>query len=410
MAAAAPTGPMKVGARFEVAPHPKDIRDQINPRIAFDDDETYLVVWQQGRDYFEMESADIFAARVSCDGKLIDANPIAICTVPDSQVSPAVAFAGGVFLVVWSDLRNGNDFDVYAARVTPGGKVLDKDGFLVSGGARNQCEPAVTSGNGKFLAAWMDFRDDKGYAIYVARVSPQGKSLDGQGVALTGKDGPMRGGSISLARVRKNWYAFWQLPVSGTKGAVARIEEAGGSLSVAESAGPLPNFSGCMGAPASDGKMVIYAGTAVSGRGGGFRPGTVLLFDPASCQPRDNPNPPIGAGASGWNEKQMICAHIPTPGLDGPMAAAASEGVFLVAAKGSCMAKPPFSQQIHAARLAAGGKLIESPDAWQVLDDGAQPCHCPSLAAGKGGVFMLVYSVDAGPGKQRVVARRVSVN
>ncbi|MCX7806827.1 MAG: hypothetical protein N3A38_16820, partial [Planctomycetota bacterium] len=145
------TGDIAAGPRIEVAPYPPDARDQSAARAAFDGDKTYLVVWQHGRDFYETETSDILAARVSADGRLLDEKPLAVCAAADSQLAPAVAFAGGVFMVVWSDLRNGKDFNIYAARVAPDGKVLDRDGFQVAGGERNQYGASVAAGDGRFL-------------------------------------------------------------------------------------------------------------------------------------------------------------------------------------------------------------------------------------------------------------------
>src|SRR5688572_4182669 len=98
--------PMKTTAAVDVAPRSEDVREQLVPRASFDGEETFLVVWQQGNDYYETESADILAARISSSGRVLDERPIGVCTAPNSQMNPVVAFSDGVFLVVWMDLRN----------------------------------------------------------------------------------------------------------------------------------------------------------------------------------------------------------------------------------------------------------------------------------------------------------------
>jgi hypothetical protein len=155
-------------------------KDAYYPGAAFGKD-TYLVAWQAGR----MQEGDIVACRVGKDGKVLDDKPFAVSAAKDDQERPKVAFGGGVFLVVWSDLRNEKDYDVYAARVTPEGKVLDADGLLISGGAHNQVKPKLAFDGENFIVAWQDFRNNKDYQIYYARVSAEGKVLDPEGVAIT---------------------------------------------------------------------------------------------------------------------------------------------------------------------------------------------------------------------------------
>jgi hypothetical protein len=162
-------------------------RDAYYPGAAFGKD-TWLVVWQAGR----MQEADIVACRVAKDGKVLDAKPFTVSSAADDQERPKIAFApstssgqgNGVFLAVWSDLRNGKDYDVFAARITPDGKVLDPDGILISGGPHNQVKPRLAFDGETFVVAWMDYRSDRAYQVYAARVAADGKVLDPDGIAV----------------------------------------------------------------------------------------------------------------------------------------------------------------------------------------------------------------------------------
>ncbi len=170
-------------------------RDGYQPAAAWGGD-VFLVAWKsghigegdlrQGIKYV----GELVACRVDKSGKRLEAKPFVVCAAPDLQERPRMAFGSGVFLVVWQDLRNEKDWDVYAARVTPEGKVLDKDGFLVSGGAHNQALPEVAWDGKAFQVVWQDYRSGRGYQVYGARVGANGKVLDPQGSLLAPAKAP----------------------------------------------------------------------------------------------------------------------------------------------------------------------------------------------------------------------------
>lgn len=71
----------------------------------------FLVVWQDGWNGDGGDS-NILGVRVTPEGKVLDRKPLAICTAPGIQESPAVAWTGKESFVVWSDLRNRKDSDM----------------------------------------------------------------------------------------------------------------------------------------------------------------------------------------------------------------------------------------------------------------------------------------------------------
>jgi len=95
---------------------------------------------------------------------------------------------GSNFLVVWQDFRSGKQYDVYAARVTPQGKVLDKGGFPVAASSPNECRPAVAFGGGNYVVVWMDARSYPVYGIFGARITPASELLDAEGIVLDAED------------------------------------------------------------------------------------------------------------------------------------------------------------------------------------------------------------------------------
>ncbi len=143
-----------------------------SPSMAFDGT-NYLVAWCAGTE----AQADICAARVSSSGAVIDRVPIELCTASQSQEMPAVAFDGSNYFVAWQDWRNGNR-DIYGTRMSPAGSVLDPDGIPITRRPQDEQEPAVAYGAGNYLVAWLDYRWPNDADVFAARVSTSGSVLD----------------------------------------------------------------------------------------------------------------------------------------------------------------------------------------------------------------------------------------
>jgi phosphoribosylformylglycinamidine (FGAM) synthase PurS component len=176
--------------------------DQKSCAIAFDGT-NYLVVWEDGR---SGGNPRIYAARVDQTGNLLDPNGIAITTT-NSQ-SPAVAFDGTNYLIVWKDDRNGNYSDIYGARVSPSGTVLDPSGIAISTAASNQTSPAIAFDGINYLVVWEDYRNGNYGDIYGARITTQGSVLDPSGIAISTANDNQRYPAITFGGA--NYLVVWQ--------------------------------------------------------------------------------------------------------------------------------------------------------------------------------------------------------
>ena len=150
----------------------------------------YLVVWEN--------QGDIYGARVSTSGLLLDTNPFVISAVAGEQFAPAVASDGSNYLVVWlkcRDAGSGCDFlDIYGARISSEGIVLDAGGFVISVvPTASQGRPVVASNGADYLVA----RAGPSSGIWGTKVSKEGVAFDADrrlllnatdwpGMALTG--------------------------------------------------------------------------------------------------------------------------------------------------------------------------------------------------------------------------------
>lgn len=175
----------------EVAPKAEGTKMQMWPRSAWSEKAAcWLVAWREG-DITE-ETSGVWCARVSSDGRALDAQGIRLASGKGLRDRPSVSSDGKDFIVVWEDLRNGKDWDVCGTRVSGDGRILDPEGFLVAGGAHNQCRAVAIFGNGAYVVVFESFVSGKGpaglpgtgYVPHAVRISAEGKILDKTAVAI----------------------------------------------------------------------------------------------------------------------------------------------------------------------------------------------------------------------------------
>lgn len=237
--------------------------EQTSPAVAFDGTQ-YLVVWQDAR-FSGVNGDDIFGARVrASDGVVLDTTSLSISVRANDQTRPVVAFGGGSFLVVWEDSRNGPFGDLFATRVRPSdGAVLDTtNGFVLTTATGVQSQPSIVFDGTNHFVVWADYRSGNS-DIYGARVRPSDRSvLDPTGIALiTATGGP------SLPRVTlagDTYFVVWQDSRTGTGSDIYGTRVRVSDRTVLDPSG-LPISVGPKGetspAVASDGESVLVAWT-----------------------------------------------------------------------------------------------------------------------------------------------------
>lgn len=413
-----------------VAPTPDDPRDQLFPVLAAGRQTPFLLVWQQGRHYYEQQTADLRALRLGADGAPLSSQPIRIAPRNASQEHPRVAADGDRFVVVWQELREGGDWDVYAARIDADGRVLDPDGILVAGGAGNQAMPVVAPADDGVLIAWQDFADGRFYQIHAAFLRPSGKVEGRQ--ALRYRDAApkgfyaytpgfgfgaqplathdidpkvLRGGELSLARMQGGWLLAWTdesnwPPGGGMLRRFARLEAKGDTVTATDASRGTANPVGTdAGRFAVNGDTALYAGWGAAGRARWVATG--LRFKAGSATPLPNPNQEPKRLGSGWAPEQTALLFGPLFDVEGPVAAAFANGHYLVVTPGRQGTPGKHAYRLYGSRLRADGTRMDGPDDWPVLHEGAHPPANPVLAAAGNG-FLLAFEEEDDNGRRRI--------
>lgn len=142
--------------------------------------DTALVVWQKNPS--TSISEDVLARLVQGSSLALPGGNITVSAASLSQQLPAVGFDGIQYVVAWQDTRaNGATWlidkrtDLYAARVTEGGVVLDPTGLPLATDAVPEAWPTVVGlGIGSALVGWSDMQVQAPFASYRLAYTLQG--------------------------------------------------------------------------------------------------------------------------------------------------------------------------------------------------------------------------------------------
>jgi hypothetical protein len=189
--------------------------DEYTPAVAWNGTE-YLVVWQDGRHIYT-RGQDLYGRRVSAAGIPIGGDfRISGPGATLSEEDPALAWSGSGYLVVWADYRNlaTRGGDVFGQLLAADGS-LQGSNFRISGFAAigTDREPAVAWSGwaSAFLVAWDDGRltATRGSDIYARRVSAAGAPI-GAEFRVSGPGAV--GNELQTAAVASNgpeWLVAW---------------------------------------------------------------------------------------------------------------------------------------------------------------------------------------------------------
>ncbi|MBJ6725980.1 hypothetical protein [Geomesophilobacter sediminis] len=156
------------------------VQGQNNMRSISDGSGGIIMVWQDYRG--SATEADLYAQHLDKDGKVVagwSVDGVAVCTATSDQLNPQLVSDGaGGAIIVWQDLRNGTNFNIYAQHLDANGSVhagWSANGVAVSTATNNKLNPQlIGDGTGGAIIAWEDNRTGTGSSIYASRIDGNG--------------------------------------------------------------------------------------------------------------------------------------------------------------------------------------------------------------------------------------------
>jgi MYXO-CTERM domain-containing protein len=123
--------------------------------VASDGSHVFLV-WDQSTGQYTSSVQGVLLTPGAAPG-----TPQALSTAPIAQKAPRVVYDGIEYFAVWEDARGSSNiytqtWDIYAARISTGGVLVDASGIAISTAAGNQTTPAVATNKTNVFITWID--------------------------------------------------------------------------------------------------------------------------------------------------------------------------------------------------------------------------------------------------------------
>ncbi|MBW7843922.1 MAG: hypothetical protein H3C40_14475, partial [Ignavibacterium sp.] len=134
------------------------VYEQSNHQIIAGSSEGAIIAWQDKR----YSAFDIYAQKIDNNGNILWANNgVRVCTEGNDQLNcQLINDNTNGAIIVWHDIRNASNVDIYAQRINEDGfRLWDTSGVAVCNAAGSQFSPQITSDlNGGAIICWTDYR------------------------------------------------------------------------------------------------------------------------------------------------------------------------------------------------------------------------------------------------------------
>ena len=219
-------------------------KEEEDPVAAWDG-KNFLVLWQTNRQ--DPDNYDVYGARISSKGEVLDPIGFPVSTAPSNQIFIDLAYGNGQYLAVWQDIRSRTRWEIYGTRIDRDGRVLDPEGIPIAVGERNSRHPQVAWDGENFFVVWMEENHGRGWDVAGVRLSPRGKVLDAERIMIAQAPGDQT--HPALAWGEDQYWVVWmdQQPhtpsrISGTRMSPSgKVLDPGGLILSTSSSGD-PSF------------------------------------------------------------------------------------------------------------------------------------------------------------------------
>jgi hypothetical protein len=215
--------------------------DQHNPAVASNGD-IFMVIWEDERD-MASSGIDIYGARVTAEGVVSDMSAIKVCDEPDDQILPSIGSGEGNFMAVWVDHRSGTNKDIYGNFISGNGSLTSSAGLAICTQGGWQNSPDVCFDGSRYLIVWADQR---GFSkdIYGTFLKTDGTISHANGTGIVtifnNQEFP------SIARSENQFFLAWQETQAGAPAkifggrlnATGVLQDAAGILIASDELGP----------------------------------------------------------------------------------------------------------------------------------------------------------------------------
>ncbi len=228
---------------------------QTEPAVALDEAGGAVFVW---RDFHTMVRPEIYAQRVTLGGTIDwaeDGRPV--CSADNDRGTPVIAPDGaGGTIVAWKDYRSGDQWDVYAQRLTAEGPgAWAYAGVAVCTATNDQSGVRmVGDGQGGAVISWQDERGGQGVDLYAQRLDAGGAALwTANGAAVSTAAGDQLA-SVLAADGKGGFIAVWYDDRDGDNDIYAQRIDQYGYLG-----SPAPSIAAVSDVPGDQGGKVKVA-------------------------------------------------------------------------------------------------------------------------------------------------------